>query len=368
MGKRFWIISVICLCLAAGCITQFTPEINETGDYLVVEGLITDQLQANMIKISRSMPLGGRFEAIPVRGCQVTVTDETGNIHTLRESPAGTYNTDPIRFRGHIGGVYTLTIKSAGRTYVSSPMEMLPVPPIDSLYYEKQVINESNIYGEPEEGCWIYLNSYDPSQKCLYYRWDFTETWEFRIPFPVPRNRCWITKNSDRIHIKNISTYNQAKVTRFPLYFISNGTDRLNVKYSILVNQYSLSEREYNYWEKLEDVTQNTGGLYDMIPSALTNNIQCLNLPDEIILGYFSVSAVSQKRLFIQDRFHGLPYLYQKCLGDTVWATGDTYIPGLNEYVWIIEDYYSYKIITKYKDCADCTTRGTTVKPPFWGQ
>lgn len=368
MTQRHLIILIISLSFTAGCITQFKPEINETGDYLVVEGLISDQIRTNTIKIYRSVPLGETFNAVPVRGCLVTVTDEKGIIQTLKETRDGTYRTDSTRFRGRVGGIYTLKIISGGRSYVSAPMEMLPVPQIDSLYYEKELIAESNIYGEPEEGCWIYLNTYDPSQKCLYYRWDFTETWEFRIPFPVPKNRCWIIKNSDRIHIKNASAYNQARVTRYPLYFISNGTDRLNVKYSILVNQYSLSENEYNYWEKLEDVTQNTGGLYDMIPAALTNNIQCINFPDEIILGYFSVSAVSQKRLFVQDRFQGLPYLYQKCLGDTVWATGDAYIPGLNDYIWIIEDYYSYKIVTKYKDCADCTTRGTTVMPSYWGQ
>ena len=36
-----------------------------------------------------------------------------------------------------------------------------------------------------EEGCRIYVDSYDPSGECLFFRWDYTETWEYRIPYAV---------------------------------------------------------------------------------------------------------------------------------------------------------------------------------------
>ncbi len=363
---RYLIILTISLSFIAGCITQFIPETDEATSYLVVEGLITDQCQASRIKISKSIPLGTYLTAEPLRECRVTITDENGVVYVLEESPGGIYCTDSTKFRGHIGGIYILKIIADRHTYISSPMEMLPVPPIDSVFYEKKVIIASNEWGHVEEGCQVYLNTYDPSHKCIYYRWDFTETWEFMLPYPVQNHRCWITENSNKISIKNTSAYDQARVTSFPLYFISNATDRLNIKYSMLINQYSLSENEYNFWEKLQNVSENVGGLYDMTPMAIPSNISCVNFPDEIILGYFSVSAVSQKRLFIKDRFMGQPYLYRKCLGDTI--KGDAPIPGLNIWAWVIEDYTTFKIITYYKECADCTTRGTIVKPSFWGQ
>jgi hypothetical protein len=356
------------LFLVSACISTFVPETGEDNDILVVEGLITDQSRTTVIKISKSYPLGKPMIPRPLRGCHVTITDKNHISYALKETSVGTYIIDSTEFQGHIGGIYTLRIYSGSLQYVSSPVEMLPTPPIDSLFYEKETIIESNEWGIPEEGCRIYLCTYDRLNKCLYFRWDFTETWEFRLPYPVPNNRCWITKQSDKIYIKNTSAYNQAKVTDFPLYFISNTTDRLNIKYSILVSQYSIDENEYNYWEKLQNVSEEVGGLYDVTPMTISSNIHCLNNPEEIVLGYFSVSAVSQKRLFIEDSFSGLPslYRYNRCFSDTIW--GNDPIPGLNSYAWIIEDYFTYKIITKEKECADCTTRGSTSKPYFWDE
>jgi hypothetical protein len=81
------------------------------------------------------------------------------------------------------------------------------------------------------------------------------------------------------------------------LKFISNLTDRLRVGYSILVDQYSLNEDEYLYWEKLQSITEQVGGLYDIIPSPVPSNVYCVDDPNEKVLGYFSVSANTSKRL-----------------------------------------------------------------------
>ncbi len=60
----------------------------------------------------------------------------------------------------------------------------------------------------------------------------------------------------------------KAGLTGLPMLFISDQTDRLMEKYSISVNQYSLNYDEYLYWEKLKRVTQDVGGLYDVVPSS----------------------------------------------------------------------------------------------------
>jgi len=221
---------------------------------------------------------------------------------------------------------------------------------------------------EIEEGCQIYLNTGDDTDQCKYYRWDYAETWEFHIPYPVTNNVCWITENSERINIKSTAALSANKVIDYPLLFVTNKTDRLRVKYSILVNQYSLNEDEYHYWEKLQNVTQNVGSLYDIIPANVPSNIMCIQDPAQKVLGYFSVSAKSSRRIFIKDYFYGILNLYTNCITDTIYGSGA--ITGLNSTVWVIMDYSyerpPYRVITENKDCADCTTRGTTVKPSFW--
>jgi hypothetical protein len=371
MKHKYLIILVIALSIIAGCITEFIPETDEATNLLVVEGVITDQYRTNKILISRSLPLGKLVSPKPLKGCHVTITDENNIVYTLKEYPTGTYLTDSTKFCGHVGGKYILRIVTGNLTYVSSPMEMVPVPPVDSLFYEKVVIIEENDYGRPEEGCKIYLNTYDPDQKCLFYRWEFTETWEFRLPFAVPNAVCWITKPSQQIFIRNTSIYDQSRVTKLPLIYITNETDRLKAIYSILVKQYSMTRDEYNYWEKLQNVSQNVGGLYDVTPMTISSNIRNLYDPDELILGYFSVSAVSEKRLFIRDKFQGIPNFYYNCPGDTVFGGSFVHIEGLGSYVWVIEDNTGsisnpFRVVTYSKECADCTTRGTTTRPSYW--
>lgn len=360
-------MTILFIALAAGCTTQFLPDAGENPELLVVEGLITDQDSVYRIRLSRSTPIGTALARTAVEGALVTITDEKGIVTTLKESPPGTYSTDSTIFRGRIGGSYSLHFKIDNANYETDFIEMKPVPPIDSIYYEKVVITPSKDSIYIEEGCKIYVDAYDPGNKCLFYRWDYVETWEYRIPYSVANQVCWITEQSGEILVKNTSVYSQARVTKYPLVFVTDETDRLKVKYSILVNQYSLDEAEYNFWEKVRTVSQNVGNLYDITPSTISGNIRCTTNPDEIVLGYFSVSAVTQKRLFVVDTFLGLPTFYSYCATDTIF--GD--LPdGLNTSYWIIEDYANEipptYVITTFRECADCTTEGTKVKPPFW--
>jgi hypothetical protein len=100
------------------------------------------------------------------------------------------------------------------------------------------------------------------------------------------------------------------------------------------------------------------------------SNIYCLDNPNEKVLGYFSVSASSSKRIFIKDHFAGVstPYTTAVCVADTVWGGED--IPSLGSYVWVIVDHPlpppSYRVTTRVKGCYDCTLRGTNIEPAFW--
>jgi len=358
------------LVMVNGCNIEFNPDSDENKEQLVVEGMITDQNRVNRIKLSKSLPIGKPLAFKAVNGAIVTVTDENGIVTTLLESPAGTYSTDSTEFRGRVGGSYSLNIKINDANYVTDFIEMKPVPPINTLYYEKVIISDSGDSTDLEEGCRIYVDSYDPSGECLFFRWDYAETWEYRIPYAVTNKVCYINERSDEILIKNTSLYSQARVSKYPVLFISNKSDRLKETYSILVNQYSLNETEYNFWERVQNISQNVGDLYDITPMAIPSNIRRSDNREETVLGYFSVSAVTQKRLFIRDHFYGLPHFFIYCATDTVEGT----LPetGLNTEYWVIEDYgdepQPFWVITTFRECADCTTRGTTVMPPFWNE
>ncbi|MDP3002734.1 MAG: DUF4249 domain-containing protein [Bacteroidales bacterium] len=360
------------LLLLNSCIVQFIPETDEDKELLVVEGLITDQPEAYTVKLSKSLPLGRKNVAKPLKGCIVKISDDMGNTYSLKETVAGTYVTDPAKFQGTIGRWYTLHINTNtsynNLNYESFPMELKPVPKIDSIYYEKKIIREKDEISQALEGCQVYLNTYDPENNCSFYRWEYSETWEFRLPYDVTNRVCWLSNNSDRINVKNTSVFEEDRINRYPLNFISNTTDRLRVKYSMLVNQYSLNEDEYLYWEKLQNIAEQVGGLYDITPAAIPSNVWCLEDPNEKVLGYFSVSARSSKRIFIKDYFQGIINLYNECISDTI--PGGVPIPNLGISVWVIEYINDAmppsRVVTENRGCADCTVRGTNKEPVFW--
>jgi hypothetical protein len=351
------------------CITEFIPETSADQDLIVVGGIITDQPGPKSITISTSLPLGGRSSAKPVSGCNVTITDDLGNIFTLEESTDGTYTTNSLF---QTGRSYMLHIKTGeahhNLSYESAPMLLKPVPAIDSVYYEKDVLSVDNLGATTGEGIQIFLNSHNPDNNCRFYRWEYVETWEIRLPYTVKNHVCWVTRNSDQINIKNTSAVSEDRIDRQLINFVTNQSDRLLVKYSILVNQYSLNEDEYAYWEKVKNTVEEVGSLYDIVPSSIPSNIKCIQRPADNVLGYFSVSSVKSKRIFTHDRFRGMPNIYTDCENVTVGF--NDYVEGLDYSLWVIIEHPEpppgYKVLTYFKSCADCTVRGTTQKPEFW--
>jgi hypothetical protein len=372
MKAKRLIAILFVLIFTMSCVVNYVPNISDYEEALVVEGLITDQPVVHSVKISTSQSIWKRLYSKPLKGCLVSITDNQGHTWPLKESSySGVYNTDPANFRGVAGRVYTLHLKTTTEpvnfSYESNPMKMIPVPPIDTLYYEKKIMGHSDM---PVEGCNIYLNTHDPANKCRFYRWEYSETWEFHLSYDFPNKVCWLSNNSKEILIKNASLQPGAAVARQPVVSISNPQDRFSVKYSILVNQFSLNEDEYLYWERLKNISGQTGGLYDIIPSDIPNNIFCVEEPNKKTLGYFGVSAVSSKRLFIKDDFPAMD-MYSRCFTDTFFTSRpDTIVSKLGWEIWTLIDNSKkvppYIIYTKDRNCVDCTTRGTNIKPLFW--
>jgi hypothetical protein len=357
--------------LLSGCISQFLPETTESQKILVVEGLITDQPGPKTIKLSVSMPLGERSVDRPLSGCVVNVTDDDGVTKQFTETAIGVYSSvEP--YQGEVGRSYKLHIKTGAdfdnKEYESKFVMMNPVPPVDSLYYKKVVIEKSSDGLPMKEGAQLYLSTHDPQNLCHFYRWEFTETWQFSLPYYVDNKTCWTTENSKKINIKSTLNMGDDRIVRFPIQYLDNNTDKLSMRYSILVNQLSLSEEEYEYWDKLQNTVQDVGSLYDMIPSSVSGNMVCLQNPSEKVLGYFSVSASRTKRLFIKAYFAGGPKLYTDCANSYVRLDEEVY--GLNVTIWLLYIIYDpppgIKVMTFLRYCADCTTRGTTAMPDFW--
>ena len=65
------------------------------------------------------------------------------------------------------------------------------------------------------------------------------------------------------------------------------------------VRQLGLTKEAYRYWKQFQDQTQNTGGLADTPPTVLAGNVHNLTNEREVIVGFFTASAVATKRIFL---------------------------------------------------------------------
>ncbi len=340
--------------LLSACIDPYDleGEINGTS-MLVVDGMITNAVGPYQVKLSYSSTSLKGYEDTPLEGAQISITDDIGNEAVLIpiHNQAGVYSTDSLGIQGQSGRTYQLHITLPdGRRYVSQPETMPAVPPIDSIYAvleSRPYLTETNLE-LLEWGMEIYLNTGSNTSQGGFYRWDWVDTYEILTPMPPisgPFN-CWIS--SRQVRYLNLATsqgLSRDRIERRPITFVSKRTKKLGVRYSILVKQYALTRSAYDYWEKIQDQIESAGSVFDPPPAQILGNMYNPDDEDELVLGYFQASSVTEKRLFINRS--QVPSQGGSVGGFTECQEGMPMLP----------DY-----------CYDCSTYpgATPVRPSFW--
>jgi len=397
------IIVLFAVFLLCTCIDPYSPKLGGYESLLVVDGLVTDENMSYTISLSRTIQ---EQNAIPTAVSDATlfITDENGSNTYLRSLGKGKYQTDSLEFKGIIGKTYILHINTAdGNEYESEPCMMLSVPEIDTIYFAKdqELINNGT---ESQEGVRIYLDTAEEVEN-NYFRWDFEETWKFKIPSPkkfdyisedtiaavaVVKEYCWKNRKSDDILIHFAYAVESARIEQKPINFIATDqSDRLLIQYSILIRQYSISKKEYDFWDNLKGVNESGGDIFALQPFPVISNIRNINNPKERVLGYFQVSAVKQKRKYISfSEIVGLnlPYYNYPC--ERIEMAPEDYPRSplsppltwndLYEMYCVTSDYYFVepkykqgtneleKMVFTLPECANCEITGSMTKPDFW--
>lgn len=372
------------LLLAAQCKRDYNPPALQTNpNWLVIDGFInTGANSATTFTLNRTQRLSDSLATYaPETQAAVTILGSNGTSITLQDMGNGTYTSpqmsvDPTQ-------KYRLKITTRnGSQYESDTVSVKTSPPIDSLTW-RQDDSSGNVI--------VSINTHDPSNSSRFYRWYYTETWEYHAPLQSQLQLingqiefaidsltqqfliyfCWRSDNSTDIVLGNTTALGQDRVSQQPIGTISRGAQKISVKYSMLASQYVLTPDAYQYWLILQKNTQNLGTLFDPQPSQLAGNIHCLTNRKEPVIGYLSASSVQQQRLFIDnkqvsnwdssglacpviqtprdpDDFHSYTY------PDTLW--GPYYFATSPPLLFLSK-----------RTCLDCREQGgTTTKPSFW--
>ncbi|MBS1533429.1 MAG: DUF4249 domain-containing protein [Bacteroidetes bacterium] len=372
-----------------GCKKPFYPDLNQSGNkrYLVVEGVITGS-DSTMIKLSRTKLVDTSKTNLPESGATVTIEDDANTTIPLAEIKPGAYAAPP--FNLDPSHKYRLDIKTSdAKEYLSDYVVVKNSPPIDSVGFAAN-----------GTGMQVYVSSHDAANATRYYRWDYSETWQFHAWYiseysnsgeRLPQDQvyhCFGNDTSSSILIASTIKLGNDVLYQAPITKVDPTSEKVETKYSILVKQYALTSDAYAFWENLQKNTQQIGSIFDVLPSQSTTNFHCITDPGELVVGYLSAGNVSYKRAFVSRE--QLPASYNAiyptaCDIDTVF----TFDPPQTPYEQAMTDEYNhnssaYTIVrglyllpanpfggpTAYtystNICADCTVRGTTKTPAFW--
>jgi len=376
--------SILFICtLLAGCVDTYYPEIEDLQKSLVVEALITDQPGWQVIYLSRSSPVN-EIGIHNETDAYVSVYDDLGRSTEFIEQAPGAYYAWMTAGEIDTGITYWLNVvTSNGEVYESEPeMFPSPSPAIDSVYWEFETKGTSD-RTESLNGIRFYLDLDAKADQGRNYRWELVETWEYYAANPIDYyydgilhewpdsssyHTCWYTGKIDQIYTANTRNAESNTIKGFPLNYVSEETSRLSARYSLQVLQYSLNDEAYDYWKRIEEQNQESGGIYERQPDYVSGNMQNMNNQDEYVLGFFNLCPVSEKRIFL-DSIPELTYPKINCTLETimhpaskpVWMSIPFFLVSLNP----LRVGPPYGVGTNL--CFDCRNGGgTIIKPEFW--
>jgi hypothetical protein len=395
---------LILIVAAASCRKPYLPPVvHAVNSYLVVEGVIDSGPDSTFIKLSRSVNISSKVSVKPELNAIVTVESDQNTSYPLTEMGNGKYACAGLNLDN--SHKYRLNIKTASNgQYLSDYTAVLNAPPIDSVSWDTKGTFQS-------PGLNVNVNTHDPANKVIYYRWEYQETWIFHANFEsyfksngdtvLGRDMvndnityCWQSDTSSSITLASTAKLSKAVILNQPLTSIISTSEKVGDKYSILVKQYALTADAYNFYSSMKKNTEQLGSIFDANPSEISGNIHSVTNPSEPVIGYVSVGSTTSQRIFIstqqlprwttiafypdcllafnQPYDKDTPCCYYNFKGANQVDIEINYLIGNNPNPLIPVDAIGlpghppigYTAATK--ECVDCTLRGTNKRPVFW--
>lgn len=289
-----------------GCVDVVDLNVNTDQRSVVIDGFVTDSLGDFTLKISESSVIGIGNDNIldPIPGAQVNLMDSDGVSYPYTEVEDGTYELKSFKALRGIDYFIDIVL-SDGRHYQSKPSALRSSSTIDEITYDVREESFRNNLGEFITENRIKVNiatDISDAEEPPFLRWRVEGQYQFLEGFPGALNPrfCYIPVNLD---LNTIRILNGNEI-RDGILFEQEIADalydfRFAIQFCFHISQFSISEEEFTYWNNIKEVTDIDGGLFDPPPGTIIGNIINVDDPNDIPVGYFSVSSVFFKRAFV---------------------------------------------------------------------
>ncbi|MFT5885687.1 MAG: hypothetical protein ACI9IP_002148 [Arcticibacterium sp.] len=328
--------------LFLACVDTYDVSIEGSRKYLIVEGSITnifdeDQTirifetddQSDFISTDFTKTIFSKNnEAVPVENASVEVIENGSVIYSLNEISPGFYEM-PNGFLAQVGNEYQLKFSTTdGKAYASSTELMKPVPDVSNyeIRFNPTGVKKTRLFNIQTATHDFYLDFNDPEDEVNFYSWSWTDyeiqnvchTCKQGLYFPVDevaglperceintsfnvntsydykcQSLCWEIYDGDDITIfSDVFTNGQPQknklVAQVPAFQLNSCL--------VTIQQKSLTPGAFRYLKLIEDQSVNSGSLADTPPAPIKSNVLNVDAKEELVLGYFTASAVKEVR------------------------------------------------------------------------
>lgn len=364
MSVKIYICGLALCCLAWACVEPFDATSDILSDTslvgaLIVEANITDVESIQKVFLSRMQRvesdstvnveedrlfnattpiiiergLGPEFES----GANIEIRTNDGKVYQFEENGKGTYESvTPFGAMPNVS--YQLFVSTSnGEEYTSEQMVLPQTSLIDNIYAERMV-GETGV-----DGVGIFVDSSFETDQNKLVRYAYEETYKIIAPYwtpfefeiiredtevieysngqteilypdvqLVPRAReeqvCYKTDLSTKEVLLNANILSGNKAERTMVRFLGIDNPIISHRYSILVEQRSVSRSAFDFYSRLNAFSQSESLFSQVQPGSLEGNVFSVdgNTP---VIGFFDVSTEVSQRLYFnfEDLFPDQP-------------------------------------------------------------
>lgn len=316
----FWAVSTL---MWGSCVDPITLNTDPQVGELVFFGNFTQSLENHYFNITRTAELGQPPQ--PVSGASVQIFDNLDNSATYQQVDPGRYELDPNQFAGVPGrSYYVEIILPNGEAFCSSPQTMPTPVKGEDLSFEigqTETLSSNNILVEQTVINILIdtpLPTNTPQQAGL--RWSVDEVYSFSdlschsfydsqaatcyFQVPVDEGRALIFEAEPGVQ-ESLKKYQVHSRLLAP-------NDEFIEKHYFSVHQFTLTEQALDFWKKVQQITNQSGTLFDAQPAAITGNIYATET-NRSALGFFEVSGKDVMRIFTNPFLIGSNRIIDTC-------------------------------------------------------
>ncbi|UJP66830.1 DUF4249 family protein [Mongoliitalea daihaiensis] len=298
LSRLIW---VCCLFLGNSCVDPL-DFIGETArGQVVIYGLFTDDADdVHVVNVGITQNFG--LAQAPVNNASVFLRSSDGLFRQYIPSGNGEYLLEGVR--GNPGTSYSLRVVINEQIYESSFERMPDLNAVDQIDFRfTTVLTDTRVDVPTFE---VFGNSTVPeASEPLFLRWSTEETYLWTLlelppsgPSVSTTPPCFI---QSVIEPNRVNLFNTAgtQTRAVDLFFGRRDVDDSFLNpFFVTVNQYSINQFTYEYWEKIRIAISNQGGIFDTPPAPVSGNFQNISNPEERVLGIFEVAKVQKTRFF----------------------------------------------------------------------